>query len=583
MALPPIIPDLPPAPSRSDGPAGFTPKADAMIGALQPMVEQINIAIAWISGQITEAQAKAQAAASSANAASQSASAAADSANAAALSANAATDNGAAQVALAAEQVELATEQAELATTNGQVQVQLAAQQAQLATTNGQAQVAAAEQVKQQTEDIRDQAQIIADAAQAAVGIPSYTGKSGFVFTVKDDGTGMEWRPRHRIGEVLQAAGIVDNTFLPLNGALYLQSAYPELFAKVGILGAVAGDTWQAYSTTVGGFAISSIRVGKDGVMLGKGPAKSTLYRSTDNGLTWSAISLVSAFGSSTHTMYAFDTDKKGVWVATAYYSSGTITFGARSTDNGLTWSAIPTSQLPSGLYESICSDGNGVWIAGTGTAGNLHRSSDNGVTWSQVYSTGGTLDSFKAVATDRRGTWLAFEGKRTFKSVDNGITWAISNNDTQTGSVYTAITDEKGTWMVGGDDPSTPSVPGISRSFDAGVTWTRMAVAGVGAEDIGTIITDGAGAWYAGTSAGRLIRSLDDTKSWQFVTPAKTGFTVFSTLMMIGQDVLALGNGGLIRKAPSATPYDSATLFKLPDMLATKGITNYIKAKEVA
>ncbi|WP_256805441.1 hypothetical protein [Pseudomonas kurunegalensis] len=49
MALPPIIPDLPPAPSRSDGPAGFTPKADAMVAALQPMVTAQNQQASWMN------------------------------------------------------------------------------------------------------------------------------------------------------------------------------------------------------------------------------------------------------------------------------------------------------------------------------------------------------------------------------------------------------------------------------------------------------------------------------------------------------------------------------------------------------
>ena len=71
MAIPavPVIGDLPPAPTRSDGPADFTPKADAMIGALQPLVVQSNIAIQWMNGRLTDAQAAQAAAAASAAAA----------------------------------------------------------------------------------------------------------------------------------------------------------------------------------------------------------------------------------------------------------------------------------------------------------------------------------------------------------------------------------------------------------------------------------------------------------------------------------------------------------------------------------
>lgn len=54
MALPPIIPDLPPAPSRSDGPAGFTPKADAMVAALRPMVTAQNQQASWMNDTATQ-------------------------------------------------------------------------------------------------------------------------------------------------------------------------------------------------------------------------------------------------------------------------------------------------------------------------------------------------------------------------------------------------------------------------------------------------------------------------------------------------------------------------------------------------
>ena len=54
MANPPVIPDLPPAPTRSDGSADFTPKADAMIAALQPMITAENALGGWMNTTATQ-------------------------------------------------------------------------------------------------------------------------------------------------------------------------------------------------------------------------------------------------------------------------------------------------------------------------------------------------------------------------------------------------------------------------------------------------------------------------------------------------------------------------------------------------
>ena len=65
MAVP-VISNLPPAPTRSDAPADFTPKADAMIGALQPMVVELNASFGWIATQVNAAEGYASSAASNA-------------------------------------------------------------------------------------------------------------------------------------------------------------------------------------------------------------------------------------------------------------------------------------------------------------------------------------------------------------------------------------------------------------------------------------------------------------------------------------------------------------------------------------
>ena len=584
MDIPNITP-LPRAPSRADGQEAFNQYADPFIAAMPPMVVQINAATTWVGQQGTIIDGYRKSAEASAGAADQARSAAVVAKDAAQAAVTAAGAAGAAQVELAAAQVVLATAQAKLATTNGAAQVQLAAQQAQLATTNGEAQVAQAATIKNQTATIRDQTQVLADAVQTAAGLPSYADKKGWVLTAKEDGSGVEWRPRSRVGETMVVAGVMDATWLPLTGGLYLQSAYPTLFAKIGILGVIAGDTWAAYSTTVGGAALrGNIRVGKDNVMLGAGGGGSSVYRSTDGGLTWITINLASVLGSVGHSISSIETDRKGVWVCTAYYSTGTI-FGARSIDNGLTWVAIPATQIPSGLWRTMATDGNGVWVIGSNQDA-LRRSSDNGITWSVAYSSGGSTTLYGLV-TDRQGNWLVARASvGILKSVDNGINW-VSSGARPNNTPYDAATDERGMWVFVGTAPSGATAPGLYVTRDHGLTWTLVSVTGstVNGDSLWSVTTDRVGNWYVGASNGKVIRSIDNGQSWQQINTDKTGFAsnaVIESLWLLNNDLYALGNY-LIRKAAAVAPYDSNTLFKLPEVITTKGLTAFIKAKEVA
>ena len=232
MAVP-VISNLPPAPTRNDGAADFTTKADAMIGALQPMVVQINIALQWMNGQLTETQAAQAAAAASALAAAQSATAAAN-------SAAAATDNGAAQVQLAAAQVQLATTQAQLATSNGQEQVALAAEQAD----NAEASALSA--------------QAYAQAAGAGAGVPEPVPNK---FLGTDSAGNPAWRDAgQKIGDALFTARTPDTTYLPLNGGVYSQAAYPALFGVIGLISGSFAETWAAVTSTAGGLIPAASR-----------------------------------------------------------------------------------------------------------------------------------------------------------------------------------------------------------------------------------------------------------------------------------------------------------------------------------
>lgn len=587
----PTITPLPPAPLPTDAEAVFDAKAGASLTAQASMVVELNASFGWVATQVNAAEGYKNAAATSASAAAGSASAANTSKNAAAQSAIDATNNGAAQVALAAAQ-------AALATTNGAAQVALAATQANLATTNGAAQVAlAAAQVtlaaglKTDTAGIRDQAQIIADAARAAVGIPSYALKPGYVFEVNEAATGIRWGARHKIGEAILTARDMDASYLPLAGGTYLQSAYPLLFDEVGLVGAVSGDVWSQVMApgTIGPF--KSVKRGKDGVLIAllSSNATSSYYRSTDNGATWTMLSYAAGAqgGNSTSNAGAVATDGKGVWMIHAN-SSGSGDSIARSTDNGLTWVSVRVNSSTDNAYPKSCDcDGNGTWVAAGGVSSlNTLRSVDNGVTWTKVQSNIGSKDG-NSVSCDRLGTWVIGTLGAIWRSTDNGLTW-VQSAGTGVSQIWNIANNGKGVWIL---VSNTSSGSSVLRSADNGLTWSQMAL-GLGAEATKVVATDYAGNWFVGTSTGRIARSVDEGQSWTLVAAATTGFLAndtFSAAIMINSDLLviayqaAAGNYTKVRRSNGTYPYDSATMFKLPDLRAPQGLNYLIKAKEAA
>ena len=584
---------LPDPPLPTDPEAVFDEKAGIFLTAEQRFanVDINGKLIPGINAAVEQVEASEAAAASSASAAAGSASAANTAKLAAQQAVTEAGAAGAAQVKLAQDQVALAADQVHLTIANGQAQVQLAAEHAQLATTNGQAQVDAATGIKNQTATIRDQAQLLADAMQTAAGVPSYSDKKGWIYTVKEDGSGLEWRQRHRVGEVVQMAGTADSTWLPLTGGIYLQSAYPELYAKIGLIGAVAGSVWAPYSTVAS--AVNSSVVGKDGViiltLIGQ---TSSLYKSNDNGLTWSLQNLSAVIGDASATVYCLNTDGKGVWVLFGYSVSSSISwFALRSTDNGVTWVKLTGSgTLPNRTMRAVATDKNGVWMAGGGVSSTeLWRSTDDGLTWKQIVSGGNGSGEISGIATDRLGNWVATLSSAVITSSDNGLTFG-SGFSTGIGTGRGVLTNEKGVWMVYG--ATSTGTSGLSKSIDNGKSWSPVPQAQGGTSPVFSGATDNEDGWYFGTSIGTIIRSTDKTITWSVTPITTTGFLnteyVYS-LVMQGSDLLAIANTGSanvtskVRRSNSVTPYDSSTLFKVPDLPVYKGLTSRIKAKEVA
>lgn len=414
-------------------------------------------------------------------------------------------------------------------------------------------------------EDAESQAQLYAAAAGAAAGVPALAGNAGKALIVKPDENGMEWGDASQsIGDILLTARDPGPTYLPADGGVYLQSAYPELFAEIGLYGGEPANAWSAIDTGLGANGIG-VASDENGVWV---MGYQQLARSEDNGLTWSPVSLPAvAAGAGSICISDIATDGLGVWVATSGTGSDGYGHIFRSSDNGETWSKVydsGASSVTTTPVVSVATDTTGVWMAGR-REGGLLRSTDNGLTWSSV--TSGSSATILSIATDAAGVWIfTTAGTLTRRSTNNGLTFTTVSTG-QTGAGFALATDRAGVWMISGNQNSV-------RSLDNGVTWSAMN--SLGSANY-TLATNRKGVWVSDTK-----RSLNNGVTWITAT-GKTGpnTTLYTRLASDGDQVF-------IHRAQRGTPsyeFDPLTQFRVPDIdLDSFGVANsYIKAMEVA
>jgi hypothetical protein len=270
---------------------------------------------------------------------------------------------------------------------------------------------------------------------------------------------------------------------------------------------------WKRLRYTGGGTAASLTIDSAGTILVGEydNTGRTLLYRSTDDGLTWSDNngpgyryeSMVTLANGDIIAIRVLD------WISQAPDGTG----GWRSTDRGVTWMRL--DGFPEGYLSRLAlSRGGDLYAMGRGA---LHRSSNNATGWDSLVlpdaayqdiavSPNGTVyittDSAGVLrSTDRGATWDAIgprtgtafvarlgrisirrEGdlfvsmnveKEVYHSSDDGATWRVINGTPQLhiaslafdryGAIYASTTTystNRGTW----------------RSTDDGVTWTRLS-----------------------------------------------------------------------------------------------------------
>jgi hypothetical protein len=267
-------------------------------------------------------------------------------------------------------------------------------------------------------------------------------------------------------------------------------------------------------------------------------------------------------------------TDGEGNWVAVWIDSGAGVILTARSSDNGVTWTApAPVSAVDGGdEAPQIATDGTGNWVVVWRTNNTLGdtigsdydivfaRSEDNGATWSTPLplNQDAVSESFVHIGAniETDGTaWVAtyFKGNDLYavRSADGGQTWG---SEVFLGAAFVETFpdtpaarldgDGAGNWVVVWCKGTQFSGAGtdvdvqVSRSSDGGQTWTPAAAlnpnagSDVGDDILPSVSTDGLGVWIAvwrstenvggaiGTDSDILTsRSLDNGVTWSAVS----------------------------------------------------------------
>ena len=180
------------------------------------------------------------------------------------------------------------------------------------------------------------------------------------------------------------------------------------------------------------------------------GGVSSGLFRSTDGGATWARVTPAGLV----HGVTAIAQDPRPLNQDTWYYGTG---------ENGSSAGGTGASYL-----------GNGVW-----------KSTDNGLSWTALASTQGDLYSYdkdfdnisRIVVDSNNGAVLVGAGETVKRSADGGTSWAEVAGETATaGSSQTDIIYNAagGAFYAAINGAAANSQGGIYRSTD-GITWTKI------------------------------------------------------------------------------------------------------------
>jgi photosystem II stability/assembly factor-like uncharacterized protein len=226
------------------------------------------------------------------------------------------------------------------------------------------------------------------------------------------------------------------------------------------------GDSWvligpNGLNGSIHGLAISA----NDDIFIGD-VWSSGIYRSSDSGNSWTQLTTGFTGSYSPIQIVVSHTTPQETLFLTAQDLSSYLTTLYRSTDNGNTWSAMTSASSITNLF--VHSNG---YLFFKGPSG-LMRSTNNGTLWQVVWAY--DYNSQGMISLPSGDIWAGYNldfwvwGTPIFRSTDNGKTWA-SFDTVGVGSIYIFVKCLDGSILMA-TEPT-----GLFKTANGGTTWHQV------------------------------------------------------------------------------------------------------------
>ena len=294
--------------------------------------------------------------------------------------------------------------------------------------------------------------------------------------------------------------------------ATYVLSQVVNNFGRIfaatgsGMFWSDDGNSWQETANGLTRNYLNALARNSQGHLF-VGSADGGLFRSSDDGSSWAALSISDPVSSLLVT--------QGDVLYMGTYSSGTTRKVLVSTDNGDSWTE--TSLAVGNPISAMAITNSGIMFA-SGEGYGVYRSTDGGSSWNQLTTAPTNVHGFAfnasghLLAAGASGSTYGF-----FRSTDNGNTWAtVMNSSTGFGTAMYAASNG---YLYG----ATTGAQAVYRSTNGGTSWSLLST-GIDHEYFRSFTESPTHFIYAGSTGGGVYRSVDPVTAYFTQSATLTG-----------------------------------------------------------